>query len=141
MLTPDVDQTFRAGAIRDKYAIWQTLTSDTFILQTIAVVRLEFEETPSQTDRPRPLKFSDYEFDIIDQQIKEFLQLGIVEEAAHAQQEFVSNMFSRHKRNESSRLILKFGTFEQIYAISSFLNGYDRSGHELNAVELFYGLH
>ena len=106
VLTPDVDQTFRAGAIRDKYAIWQTLTSDTFILQTIAGVRLEFEGTPSQTDTPRPLKLSDYEFDIINQQIKEFLQLGIVEEAAHAQQEFLSNVFIRHKRNGSSRLIL-----------------------------------
>ena len=66
--------------------------SDTFILQTIAGVRLEFEETPSQTDSPRPLQFSDYEFRIIDQQIEEYLQLGIVEEAAHAQQEFLSNV-------------------------------------------------
>ena len=80
--------------------------SDTFILQTIAGVRLEFEEMPIQTDSPRPLTFSDYEFHIIDQQIMEFLQLGIVEEAAHAQQEFLSNVFSRHKRNGSSRLIL-----------------------------------
>ena len=106
MLTPDVDQTFRAGRIRDNFAIWQTLTSDKFILQTIAGVRLEFEETPRQTDRPRPLNFSDYEFEIIDQQIKEFLQLGIVEEATHAQQAFISNVFSRHKRNGASRLIL-----------------------------------
>ena len=80
--------------------------SDTFILQTIAGVRLEFEEMPIQTDSPQPLKFSDYEFHIIDQQIVEFLQLGIVEEAAHAQQEFVSNVFIRHKRTGSSRLIL-----------------------------------
>ena len=106
VLTPDVDQTFRAGGIRDNFAIWQTLTSDKFILQTIAGVRLEFKETPRQTDRPRPLNFSDYEFDIIDQQIKEFLQLGIVEEATHAQQEFISNVFSRHTRNGASRLIL-----------------------------------
>ena len=62
---------------------------------------------PIQTDSPRPLKLSDYEFHIIDQQIEEFLQLGIVEEAAHAQQEFLSNVFSRHKRTGSSRLILK----------------------------------
>ena len=61
---------------------------------------------PIQTDSPQPLKLSDYEFHIIDQQTKEFLQLGIVEKAAHAQQEFVSNVFSRHKRNGSSRLIL-----------------------------------
>ena len=105
-LTPDADQTLRAGAIRDKYDIWQTLTTDPFILQTITGVKLEFEETPRQTDSPRPITFSDYEFDIIDQQIKEFLQLGIVEEAVHAQEEFVSNVFSRHKRNGSSRLIL-----------------------------------
>ena len=102
----DVDQTFRAGATRHHYNNWLNLTSDKFILETITGARLEFEEPPNQICSPRSLKFSDQEFDIIDSQIKEFLQLGIVEKAIHVEQEFLSNVFSRHKRNGSSRLIL-----------------------------------
>ena len=74
VLTPDVGQTIRAGAISYRYAIWQTLTSDTFILHTIAGVRLEFEGAPRQTGSPRQLNLSDYEFYNIDRQVNDDVQ-------------------------------------------------------------------
>ena len=101
-----VDHGFQAGATGLHYKQWLKLTSDRFILQAVTGVCLDFDNLPSQTCRPSPLKFSESEFAIIDTQIKEFLQLGIIEKAVPSAQEFVSNVFSRHKKNGSSRLIL-----------------------------------
>ena len=101
-----VDHGFQAGATGLHYKQWLKLTSDRFILQAVTGVCLDFDNLPSQTCRPSPLKFSESEFAIIDTQIKDFLQLGIIEKAVPSAQEFVSNVFSRHKKNGSSRLIL-----------------------------------
>ena len=73
-----VDHGFQAGATGLYYKQWQKLTSDRFILQAVTGVCLDFDNLPSQICRPSPLKFLESEFAIIDTQIKEFLQLGII---------------------------------------------------------------
>ena len=100
------ESTFQAGSTKHCYSNWLQLTSDKFILQTITGARLEFDDVPVQTHRPGQLNFSQVEHDVIDLQIQEFINLGIVEKASSSDWEFVSNVFSRLKKNGSSRLIL-----------------------------------
>ena len=54
----------------------------------------------------RTITFSASEAGIVDEQIRNFLELGIVEKTVHSCPEFVSNVFIRAKKDGSHRLIL-----------------------------------
>ena len=97
---------FQAGDTRLHHEEWKPLTSDRFILQTVAGATLEFDANPVQLSQPRTIKFSDYEFNGIDNQITHFLKSGIIERATHCYGEFVSNIFARDKKDGSLRVIL-----------------------------------
>ena len=97
---------FQAGDTRLHHEEWKCLTSDRFILQTVAGATLEFDANPVQLSQPRTIKFSDYEFNGIDNQITNFVKSGIIERATHCNGEFVSNIFARDKKDGSLRVIL-----------------------------------
>ncbi len=56
--------------------------------------------------KPRPLPFEKYEVDIIDNIVDSFLELGMIERTINTNDDFVSNVFIRNKKNGSHRLIL-----------------------------------
>ena len=56
--------------------------------------------------KPRPLPFAKYEVDIIDNIVDSFLELGMIERTINTNDDFVSNVFIRNKKNGSHRLIL-----------------------------------
>ena len=101
-----LDSTFKAGATRDHLSQWAKLTSDKFILSAVAGSTIEFDHLPTQCRLPLPLTFSGAEAGIVDEQIRNFLDLGIVEKTVHSCPEFVSNVFIRAKKDGSHRLIL-----------------------------------
>ena len=69
-------------------------------------VTLDFDTLPHQTFVPKPLQFSKVETDAIDVEIADFLDKGIIEKAYHSEPEFISNVFTREKRDGSRRVIL-----------------------------------
>ena len=104
--TPLSTETFTAGGTRFCLEQWRGLTSDNFILWTVAGAILDFDGNPAQLICPKPLRFSKPEFEILDEQIVDFLAKGIVEKVVHTEPEFISNVFVRPKKNGSHRLIL-----------------------------------
>lgn len=49
---------FKAGRIKQQYPLWETLTSDPEILNTVKGLTIEFIKTPFQCRVPKPKKFS-----------------------------------------------------------------------------------
>lgn len=51
-------ENFKAGKTADKINIWETITSDRWILNTIRGCNIELLQIPTQTFVPKPLNFS-----------------------------------------------------------------------------------
>ena len=124
--TPDFEhsrpnQRFSAGATQFCQKQWAKLTSNRLILQAVnAGVSLEFDALPTQWGKLTPLNFSAHDFDIIDNQVVQFLKLGIIERTVHSPRAFISNIFIREKRDGSHRLILNLVELNPFIAYHHF---------------------
>ena len=87
-------------------SLWQTITSDYFILSVVKGVRIEFAAYPKQIIIPREYYFNATEVIISDNQIEQFLETGVTEKTTHSKGECISNMFIRPKKYGSYRLLL-----------------------------------
>ena len=105
---------------------------NTFVLKTVAGASLEFDVSPVQTSIPRAIHFSDHKFQAIDAQITKFLEMGIIENVAHCQGEFVSNIFARDKK-DGSLSDFEFGGSKSMHYLPSFQDGHDRYSYQFNA--------
>ena len=117
---PATNVQFHAGDTRLHHDEWRLLTSDRFILQTVAGATLEFDSNPVQLSQPRTIHFSDYEFHGIDNEITNFLKSGIIESATLCNGEFVSNIFARDKKDGSLRVILNLIDLNQFITYHHF---------------------
>ena len=108
---------FRAGDTRLHHKQWMIITSDKFILQTVAEATLEFDESPIRGSKPCAINFSHYECECIDKELDKFLQFGIVERVEHSHDEFISNKATNGRRAAMPR-----------WAISCYEANYSRLG-------------
>ena len=107
---PDVSKTCheQAGRLRHCIDNWQKITSDKTILSDVYGVNLQFKngQVPCQPRVPPQIRFNEKEQIIIDTEIKNFLERGIIEKAFHCEGEYISNIFIRPKKNGTYRVIL-----------------------------------
>lgn len=82
------------------------ITSDQKILDMVEHCHLEFTENPYQQYPKPPIKFNFDEAAIIDGEIQQLLEKGVLEETAPTYGQYVSTIFLRKKKNGSYRLIL-----------------------------------
>ena len=82
------------------------ITSDRKILDMVKHCHLEFTENPYQQYPKPPIKFNFDEAAIIDGEIQQLLEKGVLEETAPIYGQYVSTIFLRKKKNGSYRLIL-----------------------------------
>ena len=73
--------------------IWQEITSDKWILNTVAGYRLEFDQMPYQFSPPRPIKFCDAEHNLILKKIESMLTRQIISEVTPSAGQYLSNIF------------------------------------------------
>ena len=107
---------FIAGKTKENLSIWKTITSDEWILNTIKGCRVELTEKPKQKFVPTPLKFSNEEADKIQKELNRFLLNRIIEPAMEdTQDEFISNIFIRPKKDGRVRIILNLKLFNEKY--------------------------
>ena len=85
---------------------WQEITSGKWILNTVARYRLEFDQMPYQFSPPRPIKFSDAEHNLILKEIESMLTRQIISEVTPSEGQYLSNIFSRVKKDASLHLFL-----------------------------------
>ena len=72
---------------------WRHLTSDPWVLESIAGYHLEFENVPFQVSLPKPPPFNETEMDLIDKEIEKLLAKGAIDYAFSCKDDFISNIF------------------------------------------------
>ena len=82
------------------------ITSDRKILDMVEHCHLEFTENPYQQYPKPPIKFNSDEAAIIDGEIQQLLEKGVLEETSPTYGQYVSTIFLRKKKNGSYRLFL-----------------------------------
>ena len=109
-----VQQEFKAEGIKRCFKKWLEITSDSNILDMVKGCGLEFSEIPTQDSLPRQIKFSEKEKIAIDLEIEKMRKKGIIEIAEHEKGEYISNLFTRPKRDsEDLRTILNLREMNQ----------------------------
>ena len=73
-----------------------------------------------QFTTPRPIKFSSQETANVNAQISKFLEKGIIVESSHEEEEFISNVFLRPKKDGSYRMILNLKDLNTFFPFHHF---------------------
>ena len=97
---------FVAGNSKNFLKNWKEITSDKFILETISGVKLEFDNHPVLGVWPREYKFDGTLKKVVDAEILQLLEKGVVVPQEFEKEIFISNIFLRPKPNGKFRMIL-----------------------------------
>ena len=74
----------KAGQLREHVSAWESLTSDSFILDAIRHYHIEFEsEVPYQAQEPRHIYSSLSDKEVIEGEISKLLLKGVIERTGH----------------------------------------------------------
>ena len=109
-----------AGNISNCLPAWENITSDPYILDIVKGLKIPFIRIPYQVCEPFSIPFSETETEIIDAQIQEFLSKGILSVTETEQNEYISNIFVRPKRNGKYRMILNLRAFNEFVEYERF---------------------
>lgn len=95
------------GRLKDYLSEWEKLTSDQYILSIVAGYKIEFgpDGPPCQIRTPYPYKLNDSEKQAVDAEIARLFINGVIE-PTHERDGFVSNIFTRPKKDGNYRMIL-----------------------------------
>ena len=99
--------TFSAGRIAKHDLFWRTLTSDQYILNTVKYgISIEFDSFPTQECIPKQYNMNKLEHSAILEEIESLLKKGVIKRVEHCENEIVSNVFVRPKKDGKYRMIL-----------------------------------
>ena len=110
---------FRAGNIAKFVDNWRLLTSDNNILEIITGYHIVFETSPYQTGIPC-VHFSKGEEEIISTEIDKLMSKQAITKAMHCDNEFISTVFTRPKKDGSHRLILNLKNLNEYVIYEHF---------------------
>ena len=97
---------FVGGQIADLVQEWQKLSSEPWLINSVKGVCIPFVELPVQEREPTPYKLSREESQFLDEELIKLLDKCIVEEVEPCQEQVLSNIFLRPKKDGDYRLIL-----------------------------------
>ena len=86
--------------------IWQDLTSDPEVLETVTGQKIELGTWSKQLKLLGKPKFSEVQSESIDLEIAQLLQKGVIQPCHHEAGGFISPVFTRPKKDSSFRMIL-----------------------------------
>ena len=92
---------------------WKKLTDDQGVLQIASGYCLEFDQEPMQTAPPTSFKLSRPEEKLVDQEIKKLLKKGAIEVVEHAENQFLSNIFTVPKKDGTRRPVIDLRQLNQ----------------------------
>ena len=102
----NIPNNFIGGKISKFFHRWKELTSDYWILNIIKGYQLEFENIPTQLIMPHPLVFSSEENEYVQKEIDKFISKTIIQPVTPIEDQYVSNIFVRPKKDGTYRVIL-----------------------------------
>ena len=96
------------------------MTSDSEILETVSGQRIEFNQKPVQLNLPVQPNYSCQQGQVIDSEIQNLLNKGVIVESTHESNEYISPIFLRPKKDGSHRLILNLKCLNQSVTYQHF---------------------
>ena len=92
---------FKAGGVGLCIDAWKKLTSDPHIINIVKGITLDFESPPVQLSLPHEIQFSHKEQILVQKEIDRLLDLGIITKTSLKPGDFVSNFFTRPKKDKN----------------------------------------
>ena len=111
---------FKVGQLSTFYFAWKDLTSDSEILETVSGQRIEFYQKPVQLNLPVQPNYLCQQGQVIDSEIQNLLNKGVIVESTHESNEYISPIFLRLKKDGSQPPDFKPKMFKLICYISTF---------------------
>lgn len=99
---------------------WCKITSDSEILNVVTGLQLNFECKPFQMRLPKQHCFSAAEASAIDAEVQKLLNKGIIVETRHEEDQFVSPIFLRPKKDGTNRMILNLKELNEFVKYNHF---------------------
>ena len=93
---------------------WRELTSDVWILNLVQGFKLDFLVEPIQKFVPFPYKLSALEHVAASENVREFLELGILREVLPVENQWISNIFLRPKPDGNFRVIFDMSEWNKL---------------------------
>ena len=105
---------FQGGRLKYFLPFWKTICHDTNIHAMISGMKIDLINDVQQTNRPREIKCNAMEYALIQGEITNFLNKGIIKRVYDSDpDEFISNIFTRPKKDGGVRVILNLRQFNK----------------------------
>ena len=92
---------------------WRQITSDPWVLESIAGYHLEFESEPVQYCLPKAPPFNPMEIKLIDNEVIKLIDKGAVVPVLYEHKEFISNIFLVPKKTGDMRPVINLKPLNQ----------------------------
>ena len=104
---------FRAGKLAAHFSEWQSLTSDSEVLETVSGCKIEFDTIPRLNKVMVHAVLSETETESVDTEVSNLLRKQAIEASDHEAGEYVSPIFTRPKKDRSHRMILNLKSLKK----------------------------
>ena len=104
-------KTFKAGSLAAYSHVWQEITSDPEVLETVTGQYIEVATLPVQENPSMQTKLSEVQTESVDLEIIQLLRKGVIGPCQHEAEEFIPPVFTRPKKDDSYRMILNLKSF------------------------------
>jgi hypothetical protein len=94
-----------AGTTRNCFSTWKEITNDPWVLNAVNNFKIPLDNIPEQ-GLWHPIAFSKHDTILINEEIKNLLFTGVIEECQHSSDKIISNIFTRPKQ-EHQRCIIR----------------------------------
>ena len=129
-------KTFKAGSLAAYSHVWQEITSDPEVLETVIGQHIEVATLPVQKNPLMQTKLSEVQTESVDLEIVQLLRKGVIQPCQHEAGEFISPIFTRPKKDGSFRMILNLKSFNTNVTHYHFKNGQHLDGCYMASVDL-----
>ena len=113
---------FRAGTVSENPSFWTKNVHDKAVLRLVFGLSIPISCKIEQYRIPREINFPPSELELLEQEINKMLLQGVIEPVHNTPEngEFISNIFSRPKKDGGLRVILNLKNFNEFVVKSHF---------------------
>ena len=120
MVSQTVKPGFVAGRIKLFTQNWESITTDSYILNMVTGCKIDLQKIPVQHIAPRETNFSAKELHFVNDEIAKLLNKKVIIPSQHEDDQFISTIFLIPKKNGSFRLILNLKKFNMFVRYQHF---------------------
>ena len=119
-----VSQTVKPGFVAERIKLftqdWESITTDSYILNMVTGCKIDLQKIPVQHIAPRETNFSAKELHFVNDEIAKLLNKKVIIPSQHEDDQFISTIFLTPKKDGLFRLILNLKKFNRFVRYQHF---------------------